>query len=263
MLKLFALLAAFLTLGVGPDDPDPPDDPAGTVADPPADDNPDDVPDPLADDPPADPPTQLADDDTDDPVLLKERLRVEKEARAKSEREYREATERAAAERSRAAAPPQHVAPSQDQQIFEAEEARLRDPAITEGERWTINANRSMRASNRAANEALRNSIDISDKAEFDRACAETPAIKKYAERVEAKLAEVRKAGNNMARMAIVRFLIGDDAVSGKLKSKTAKPAPATRVERGAAPSMRSDVRTRGGMNDRQKRAQRLEGKAI
>jgi hypothetical protein len=78
-------------------------------------------------------------------------------------------------------------------------------------------------------------------------------------------MAEMRSRGQNAPRLAVLRLLIGDDIMNGKVK-KSSKPAsgapPAPRVERGRTPGVRSDVRGggRGGESKRDQLAKKLDG---
>lgn len=244
-----ALIRAYLTLGVDPPDPDPPADPAPPVGDPPADD---DLPD-LNDDDPA-PPAQ------DDPAA---ELAREREARQKAERE-REEYKAAASRAQERSAPP--AGPTDEQKLFEQEEAKLRDPASSEQDRYWINANRTLRANQRMAQDALFQSRESADKQDYATLTAKNPIAKKYADRVEAKLAEVRKGGGNLDRRIVLKMLIGDDIVEGKVKTKAKEPTPTTTpkpVARGHLPNSRSTVRGNGALSEHEKRIQRLEGQNI
>lgn len=256
---LLALLRAYLTLGVDPpDEPDPPEgDPP--VGDPPVED--DELPNLEDDEPPA------GEGDDEDPAAIRAQLKAERTAREAAERQAREASDRAAAaERARAASPP---AKSEEQRIFEEEEARLRAADVTAQEKWQIESNRVLRANTRASTAALNEAREISDRADFERLKASTPVLKKYESRIEAKLVEIRATGSNLPRRVVAQLLIGEDIVSGKVKSTkraAGDGAPASggaRVERGKPPSGRSDVRGRGAQSEHDKRKARLENQII
>lgn len=258
--RLYLLLCAFLTLGADPPEGDP------SQGDPPDDDL--DLPDLEGDeaDPPEGDPDDADHDDEDDPAVIRAQLATERKARETAERNAREASERAtAAERARAQpAPPA----SADQQIFEHEEARLKASDCTPLEKWQIESNRSLRAQARTANQALMESREIADKADFDRFAASKPGMaKKYAARVESKLAEIRSQGGNLARKVVLKMLIGDDIVEGNVKTtKRAAPADAgggKSVNRGKPAGARSDVRARGGQTEQDKRRARLENQIL
>lgn len=256
LIRLYLLLAAFLTLGV-----DPPDDPDNT--DPP--DNPDD-PDPLdlgEDDP--DPPG--GDADPDDPDTIREQLKAERTARETAERNAREASERATAAEARSRE--SRAPPSQEQQLFEHEETRLRDPALTAQEKWQIESNRVLRSNQREARQALAESREIADKSDYDRYAASNPALaKRYTDRVEKKLVEIRATGGNIPRKVLLKMLIGEDIVDGKVKStKRTTDGGTTQqprtVDRGKPRTGRSDVRGRGASTEQEKRRARLENQII
>jgi hypothetical protein len=68
--------------------------------------------------------------------------------------------------------------------------------------------------------------------------------------------------------MAMLRFMIGDDMMNGKIKPKAARasaaPANTSSVERKRLPNVRSDVSARGGgQTERDKRRARLEDQPI
>ena len=134
--------------------------------------------------------------------------------------------------------------------------------------KWQIDSNRNIRAGRRESQNALAASVDLADKAAFDRLELSKPKVyKAYAERVEQAMAEMHRRGQNAPRLAVLRLLIGDDIMSGKVKKST-KPKPieqpTTRVARGASPGVRSDVRANSGAKtEHQKRIERLEGRPI
>lgn len=256
LIRLYLLLASFLTLGVDPPgDPDNPDPP----------DNPDEV-DPLElgeDDDDPDPP---GDADPDDPDAIREQLKAERSARETAERAAREASERATAAEARSR--DAHRTPTPEQTLFEQEEARLRDPALTAQEKWQIDSNRILRSNQREARQALAESREIADKADFDRYAATNPALaKRYTDRVEKKLVEIRATGGNIPRKVLLKMLIGEDIVDGKVKSTKRTTEGGTQqtrtVARGKAPSGRSDVRSRGAPTEHDKRRARLENQII
>jgi len=269
---IFKLLRRYLTLGVDP--PDPPDPPDGGDG---GEGGDGDLGLDLGGEGGEDPPGHVdpgGEDDPDDPDALRERLKVERAARETAERTAREAQIRyEEAARSRAAAPAGGGAPRNDEErLFAQEEERLRDPKTTELERWQIESSRTLRQSRMASESALRAARDISDKNEFDRVCAKNPGLaKRYGAKVEEKLKEIRSQGGNLDRVVVLKMLIGDDAVEGRLKSAKKKDAGGEprdgerqRDVRGAPPRARSDVSGRGGRpSERDKRMERLRDQPI
>jgi hypothetical protein len=248
---ILKLLASYLTLGADPPEKPDPDPAEKAESDPPDDD----LPDLEADDEPA---PKVEEEEADPQVQIK----AAKDRADKYEREAADLRARAeAAERRSLPAP----GPSDEQKLFEAEEAQLRDPNATESTRWTINSNRTLRQSARASEQALRTSRDLSDKAAYDRMAMDKPIAKKYAERVEKKLAEIRAGGGDpqgtVQRTFILKALIGDDYVEGRVKSKP-KTEPKV-VERGKPPVTRGDVRGKEAASEHAKRMARLEGQNI
>src|SRR5437868_15268506 len=260
---IFKLLASYLTLGHTPPADDNPDAGAGAGGD---GAEPPDKPDGAgADGDDVDPDLSALDDD-DEPDAA-EQLATERAARAKAERELAESRSRFEAEQRARSQPPQ---PSQEERIRAAEEARLADPQISDQERWQIEANRSLRPNHQASQQALFRSREIADKAEYERLCDSNPLAKKYATRVEEKLTEVRRGGQNVERKFVLKLLIGDDLVEGRVKSSKKKdpgtgtePAAGTTVPRGKPAMARSDVRGRAGNSERDKRRARLDGQLI
>lgn len=148
---------------------------------------------------------------------------------------------------------------SEDERIFEAEEARLKDPKITDLEKWQINSNRTIRATKNSSQAALLQAQDLADRTAFRQLEVTKPGLfKRYEKRVEDELAKVRKAGGNTTREGILRYLIGSDAMEGKLASKK-KDDGDKGVVRGKLPGARSDVRGKGGLSEAEKREARLE----
>lgn len=74
---------------------------------------------------------------------------------------------------------------------------------------------------------------DQTDKASFAAACAANPLYKRYAGKVETKLAEIRAKGQNVDRDALVKYLIGEDiATRGPKALKTQREAGERNVQR-------------------------------
>jgi hypothetical protein len=128
---------------------------------------------------------------------------------------------------------------------------------------------RSARAAERTSQNALSEARDISDKTAFDRLEQTKPAtFKRYADRVEAEYQKARAAGNNVPRTVILKLMIGDDVMNGKVKSKS-KSAPAAEgtgrvVDRGRTPGARSDVNGKNQrISDRDARRERLRNMNI
>ena len=156
-------------------------------------------------------------------------------------------------------APAQPAQPTQDQLIWQQEEETLRNPEATDWQKYAINANRNARAAQAASQTALQRAEDMADKTAFAALAATKPKLyTAYKDRVEDKLKEARAAGANPSRENILRFMVGEDMLNGKLKSvdtKAAKPAAASRA------NVRSDVSSSGGgrLSDHEKREKRLE----
>lgn len=216
-----------------------------------------DDPTPTAD-PDIDDPVPTADPDTEDPapaVSAADRRAQEAETKA---RQLQEELDR---ERSARAIAARHPAPQPDA-LFEQEEARLRDPQISDLERWQIGANRQLRQSAAAAQQAQISAADTSDRAAYQTAAIDNPRMRKYADRVERELAGLRAKGQNASRQAIYLFLLGQD-VDKAQSAPAAKKATTARpnlpdAARGRPAGVRSDVSARGSQTEREKRRERL-----
>src|SRR5271163_3696556 len=71
---------------------------------------------------------------------------------------------------------------------FLREEERLRNPELTDIERWQINANRTLRATQQQAQQALHQAQEMTDRARFEAKMTSDPRRAKYAERVETEI---------------------------------------------------------------------------
>ncbi len=256
MSKLLHFLLRFLVLPVGEADPPPPDtDPA-----PAGEDTLDDLIDASADLPEPDPGSP----DTPDAVATAPRR-----ATPDYERELLvERTRRETLEQMQRPTPISRGDPE-----FEAEEQRLADARKTMDAnsygwlKWQTDQTRANRATQREAQNALREARDVSDRAAFDRVQTTNPGLYKlYADKVESEVVRLRNAGVQVpGRRDILKYLAGNDLLDGKLKKTTAAPRPSTpaaptqTVDRGRMPVTRSDVRGRANAaSDAEKRAERL-----
>lgn len=246
MNSIWKWLCGFFILGV-----------ADPQADPPLDDLPADEAD-TEEDAPLDEEAPDEEPATDEDTVAAAATQAAQELKEAKEERDRLKAELEAARRQPASAP----GVTDEQRLHEQEEAKLRDGKTTELERWQINSNRTLRESKRSSAAALIQAQDLSDRTGFNQLAITNPAIhKRYAERVEAELTKMRGGGQNAPREAILRFLIGDDAIKGVLKSK--KPAgkvEAQIVDRGKSPGARSDVAAKGRLTEAQKREKRLDG---
>lgn len=214
------------------DDPDPLD---------PVDADDDDLPD---DDLPDDPPARTA-SRRDDAADRLARLEAEVERRGKL-----------AAEAESRRAPPVDA-------DYQREEEKLRDANTSEMERWQIQANRTLRATQQQAQQAMFQAQDLSDRTRFEAKIASDPRRAKYTERVEEEISKARSRGQAASREDVYYWMLGKDIADGKLKPKT-KTSSAPAVPRGKSPGVRSDVQGRGRpSSDRDKLRARLENTNI
>ena len=161
--------------------------------------------------------------------------------------------------------------PTEDQRLYEQEEARLKDSEVTDLEKWQIRSNRTLRNVTQNANRTMAQAADLQDRSAFERLEITNPKVYKlYAAKVEKAKADMNAKGQDAPRLALLRFLIGNDVMDGKLKSGTTRKAAAaaaageTRgVDRGRSPGARSDVSGKGRMSDADKRKERLKGVII
>jgi hypothetical protein len=229
--SLLALLLAFLFPGV--DDPEPTDpvDAAPDATDE-VDDSAEEIDASAADDKPEDKP---------DPTLA----RV-----SEAERIAREAQEQVQRLQQQAQRP---------DPLLDEEERKLRDPNTSDLEKWQIQSNRALRASQHQSQQALFQAQDMADKTAYTTKGITNPIYSKYADRVESELAKARANNSNVPREVILQLLIGRDMLAGQFK---AKPAAAP-VSRGKPNAARSDVSRRGSQSEHDKRRARLENQIL
>lgn len=246
MNTLLARLLSFLFPGVDdPDGGDPAGDPGG---------------DPGADPAGGDPGADDADADELDIDFVEEPARSARGATSVDDRleaveREMERRARIAAESGRSAAAP---APAVDTE-FQREEERLRDPNITDMERWQIQSSRTLRDNNRMSMQAMLQAADLNDRTLYESKVATDPRRDKYRDRVEAVVQEERRQGRSASRESVYFFMLGKDIAEGKLKPKVKAKTPAAQVPRGRSPGARSDVPARRGTTEHQKRTARLE----
>ncbi|MBN3809419.1 hypothetical protein [Paraburkholderia sp. Ac-20347] len=149
---------------------------------------------------------------------------------------------------------------------FDREEERLRSPDTSDMERWQIQANRTLRATQQEARRAMFQAQDMADRTQFQAGATSDPRRARYADRVEEAVQAERAQGRNASREAVYFYMLGKDIAEGKLKAKARAKAPAADVPRGRSPgaNARADVPTRGrGATDRDKLRSRLENVQI
>lgn len=266
-LLLRKLLARFLVLPVDGDPPaDPPADPA---ADPNADPGGDTLDDLLGAPDPEDSRGTEPDPEPEPPAV-----KAARENSARLERELE--SERAARRALESRQAPAPAGPARDPD-FEAEERQLAD-ARSKGMdatslywlEWKIKTDRANRETRSYVDRTRRETEDIADRNAFERLETTKPQVfKRYKDRVETEIARLRAQGQNAPRLAVLRYLIGDDAVNGKIGTKSSKPAtpaapaPSQTVDRGRTPGTRTDVSGRIKQSERDARRARLEGKPL
>ena len=152
------------------------------------------------------------------------------------------------------------VQPDQEQQLYQHEEQRLRAQDLSDQERWQIEANRTLRASQRQSQQALAQANDMADRTSFQTKAIGNATMQKYADRVEKELEKMRAKGQSAPRLALYHYMLGQDIDSGKFKAKTTTTGPKKLPEsaRGRTTGARSDVQAKSGKTDHQKRMARL-----
>lgn len=266
-MNLWKLLLAFLFLGVegeGEGDDPPGEEGAAAGDDPPGDDDLD-----LGDGDDAGGGADAGASDAGDgkpPVKSDAETAAERRARLA---EDALADERAArrAEQQRTATPPKDTDYEREEAAIAEARARGDTPEQLRWLQWQVDSNRNMRVNTRTSQAALAESRDIADKTEFGRLEITKPAVyKRYAERVEKAVQDMRANGQTASRSVILKLMIGDDIMSGKVKPKAgvkAKSADTSTVDRGRGQTVRSDVSGRQRSNEREKLRARLNGKLI
>lgn len=154
----------------------------------------------------------------------------------------------------------QSAGPSAAERQQAEEEARLRDPNVTDMEKWQIQSNRTIRETQAQAQGFLMQGRDDRDAAAYERKAATNSTYDKYRDKVEAAVAAERKAGRLISRETVLAHMVGMDILNGNLKSKTASTKT---IPRGKPTGARSDTPRTGRMTDAQKRAARLQDQII
>ncbi len=149
-------------------------------------------------------------------------------------------------------------------EVWEQEEAVLKDPNATDWQRYAVKSSRDSRIASFHAQQALQKAHDIADKSDFDRLSVTKPKLHSaYKDRVEEMHQSILKEGRMPpARSRLLSFLVGEDMVNDKFKPAASKKSSG--VKRTTPPGARSDVSAKGGrLSEAEKRTKRLEGKII
>lgn len=252
---LLAFLSAYLLPGVENDPPadDPPaDDDLPEDDDPPADDDAPTDDDPPADDPPAD------DDEPPAPRETRAQKAIRESRDRAQEAERQLATARAELEVARRPASP--AQPDPEQALWQQEEDTLRNPDATDWQKYAITANRAARSAQRASQQALAQAHDLADRSAFQALATTKPKLyAAYKDRVEAKVQELRAKGNNIPRDAVLKLMLGDDMLAGKLQPSKEPPKPKTGAAPRRAPASDVPATGRGRLSESEARERRLE----
>jgi len=182
----------------------------------------------------------------------------EVEATAEEKPDRVEEALRTAREATEQVAVLQRQAQTRSDPSHDEEERKLRDPATTDLEKWQIQSNRALRASQLQSSQALFQAQDMADKTTYQIKAAANPVYDKYKDKVESELAKARAQGSNIQREVILQVLIGRDMLAGNFKAAAAK-VKAKDIPRGKSPGARSDTPSRAGGTEHQKRIARLQ----
>jgi hypothetical protein len=158
--------------------------------------------------------------------------------------------------------PFQPAQPTNEQKLWEAEQATLNNPEATDWQRYSVQSARDSRAALAQSQAALTQAQDFRDQAEFAALAQTKPkTVEKYRDRVE----EAKKKFPSAPRKELLAFIVGQEMLAGKLKTTESKPAKKAGAPRGSTPGARSDVTSssRGGKTEYEKAMARLDGKKI
>ena len=155
------------------------------------------------------------------------------------------------------------AAPQKDE-VWEQEEAVLRNPDATDWQKYAVTSSRNSRMASHQAQQALMQAQDISDKAEFDRLSITKPKVySDYKEKVEeARQQAIRNGNAPPPRAKVLAFLLGQDMLNDKINPATQKKPKG--AKRQTPPGARSDVSAKSSrLSTAEAVAKRLEGKRI
>lgn len=161
--------------------------------------------------------------------------------------------------------PVRSAEPTNDQKIWQQEDAILANPESSDWQKYAVQSARDARMARQEAQSIGRESRDMADKVAFSQLAATKPKTHAaYKDRVESMLTEMRKNGHDAPRAKLFALLIGEDMISGKLKTTDAKSKTGG-VKRGTMPGAKSDVgsSSSGKLSEAEKRAKRLENVRI
>lgn len=257
---LWRLILSYLLPGVD-DAGDPPEetdegDETETVEEPEAGDEPEEGEEPEVSDEGEEPAK---------PLSRAQRAIITARERAQTAERDLAAARAALEEARRQPAQPTRAEPTDLQRIIAQEDAALANPELDSWQRYAIMANRSARSADERAQHALRSAEDLADRTRFEQIRITKPKVfAAYEGRVEALLKEHRSQGRNPPRDGLLKLLLGEDALNGKIKAEEKTPTKPSGARRGLTPGARSDVSASSGrLSEAEKRTRRLEGKII
>lgn len=223
------------------------------------------------DDEAVDPAIEDEEEELDEPVApVKQMSRAQKEITTLRERAQKAEQDRIRAEAAleearrspRESSTQNSGTKTKEQDLWEQEEAVLKDPEAQSWHKYAIQSARDARAARAESQQASMNAADNADKSSFARLQATKPkTYAKYAPKVEDMLQNMRKNGANAPREELFALLIGRDLISGGLKTEKTK-AKTGGVARGKTPGVKSDsaaTSISSRMTEAEKRAKRLE----
>jgi hypothetical protein len=203
-------------------------------------------------------------DDEGEPIQKKAPSRSQKRILSLNERAQKAEQDRDRLARELDEARRQTSKPVQKDEVWEREEQVLNDPNASDWQKYAVTSARNSRVATFKAQHALQRAEDLADKADFDRLSITKPKLyETYKDRVEeARTTAIKNGHPAPPRANVLKFLVGQDMVEGKLKSTTQKKTQ--KAKRQAPPGARSDVSSKGSrLSEAEKRAKRLEGQLI
>lgn len=178
-------------------------------------------------------------------------------------RELRELRERVA--RMEGANSANQNQPSRQQQSRESDvERQARLSMMTPEERMTETLNDALARNTAETNRVAFQLLDTTDKTTFDAEARNDPLMRKLAPDVETKLTELRGKGQNLSRMALFTYMVGERALkarqgTGKQKRLQARERVNNQQTRGGNNGRSDTGSNRGRNNGSSDRDRRLE----
>lgn len=143
----------------------------------------------------------------------------------------------------------------------EQEQARL--ALMTPEERIDYKLDKAARLNQQQLQNMHFQTSDQSDKLSYQTKAATDARYAKYADEVEAKLAEARRTGGNPQREVVLKYLLGEKLLASQAKSETQKKAAAASIKRQTTSPMNGKGDQPAGSRKTNTLAKRLENVAL